>query len=162
MQPPSILFQTSEPWVLKTYDSFEELTRWLQPQLSEEKGFRLITIDGHKMQTASTFYDELISIFKLPNYFGRNLNALSECLSDLEWIKSSGFIILIQNAEDVLRLEAPEKLEGFLDTLKSAGNEWRQAVNYGTTWNRTPTPFHAVLLCNKHSWMDEIPAFTVK
>lgn len=156
MQQSSILFQTSPPWVLKTTNSFEHLLGNLLPVLSEKKGFKIIKIDGRKMQTTSAFYEELVCALCLPNYFGRNLNALSECLSDLKWLKGIGFILVIRYAEEVLRLESPEKLEGFLDVLKAAGSEWSRSDTFGRP-HPSPTPFHTIFICESLNWRQEVP-----
>jgi len=109
------------------------------------------------MQTTSDFYDELIRGLNLPNYFGKNLNALDECLCDLEWLHGIGFILLIRNGQNVLRLETPEKLEGFLDILKTAGNEWSLPVADKAIWDRPSRPFHTIFQCDDYNWRDEIP-----
>jgi hypothetical protein len=157
MHPPSILFQTSAPWLLKTLDSLDAIFKFLSATMSAKPNLKLILLDGNKMQVSSDFSDELAKGFQLPGYFGRNLNALSECLADLEWLHGSGYILIIQHAEAVLRSETPEKLEGFLDVLKSVGSEWSHPESYGRPWKPAPTPVHAVLLCKDQSWMDEIP-----
>ncbi len=40
-------------------------------------------LDGENMTTIERTYDELEHVFHLPDYFGRNLDAFEECLSDL-------------------------------------------------------------------------------
>ncbi len=40
-------------------------------------------IEGNNMTTLERAYDELETVFHLPDYFGRNLDAFEECLTDL-------------------------------------------------------------------------------
>lgn len=44
---------------------------------------RLITLDGRRMQTRETAHDELQAALSLPGYYGRNLDALHDCLTDI-------------------------------------------------------------------------------
>jgi RNAse (barnase) inhibitor barstar len=45
---------------------------------------RTYVIDGNKFNWVESFYDEAIRVFTLPDYFGRNLDALYECLLDID------------------------------------------------------------------------------
>lgn len=40
-------------------------------------------IDGNNFTGVETFYDEVARVFSFPEYFGRNLDGLHECLSDI-------------------------------------------------------------------------------
>ena len=44
---------------------------------------RQYTLDGNNMTTLEAAYDEFEQVFALPDYFGRNLDALEECLAEL-------------------------------------------------------------------------------
>ncbi|MDD2745315.1 MAG: barstar family protein [Candidatus Gracilibacteria bacterium] len=40
-------------------------------------------IDGNNFTGVETFYDEVAKVFSFPEYFGRNLDALYDSLSDI-------------------------------------------------------------------------------
>ncbi|MDQ1343895.1 MAG: Barstar protein [Patescibacteria group bacterium] len=40
-------------------------------------------LDAARFSDADAFYDEASSAFGFPDYFGRNLDALADCLSDV-------------------------------------------------------------------------------
>lgn len=44
---------------------------------------RRYTLDGSKMTSPDSLYDELERVFKFPHHFGRNLDALADSLADL-------------------------------------------------------------------------------
>jgi RNAse (barnase) inhibitor barstar len=41
-----------------------------------------ITLDGRLFHDRESFFDEMVRIFDLPSYFGRNLDALYDSLSE--------------------------------------------------------------------------------
>lgn len=43
---------------------------------------RTYTLDANNMLTLEAAYEELENVLELPEYFGRNLDALEECLAD--------------------------------------------------------------------------------
>ena len=45
---------------------------------------KVVVINGHKIHTLSQLYIYLARRLKFPDYFGHNLDALVDCLCDLE------------------------------------------------------------------------------
>jgi hypothetical protein len=45
-------------------------------------------------------------VLRFPGYYGRNLDALEECLSDLSWLPE-GEVVLVWDGEDTLRRADP-------------------------------------------------------
>lgn len=41
---------------------------------------------GERCQTDKLFFNEISASFQFPPYFGKNWNALNDCLTDLEWL----------------------------------------------------------------------------
>jgi RNAse (barnase) inhibitor barstar len=41
-------------------------------------------LDASRFSTRDGFYDEVSAVFGFPDYFGRNLDALADCLGDIE------------------------------------------------------------------------------
>ncbi|MBP7060522.1 MAG: barstar family protein [Candidatus Moranbacteria bacterium] len=67
---------------------------------------RQYVLDGQNMTTLEAAYDELEQIFALPEYFGRNLDALEECLADLAHQEGS-LEVTIEHA-NIVEAELPE------------------------------------------------------
>ncbi len=84
-------------------------------------------LDGKEATTLADFYQKMTAIFHLPDYFGKNLDALSEVLSDLSWIKEKHVDFIIRNYNDLLSKETPEVRLNVLRVLNQAGDEWKQA-----------------------------------
>lgn len=58
---------------------------------------------GQNMETMDGFYDELAAALQFPLYFGRNWNALRECLVDLEWLPSNAYLLVFPDSPSVLK-----------------------------------------------------------
>lgn len=65
-------------------------------------------------------YDVLSEALHLPDYFGRNWNALDEVLGDLSWLAPRRIVIVHADLPDV----STEELRIYLDVLRTAVEEW--------------------------------------
>lgn len=45
---------------------------------------KLITLDGNRLSDAAQVHDYLKESFNFPEYYGKNLDALYDCLTDLD------------------------------------------------------------------------------
>lgn len=137
MTYPACISELKEPWVLIAHQPI------YKPDIPE--GILLLELDAHLMTTLGGLYQEFTSMFQLPDYFGENLNALDECLTDLEWLPSAGYLLNIKNAEFLLKEETGDVFEGLLSVLKNAGEEWATPITQGDEWDREGLPFHTIL-----------------
>jgi RNAse (barnase) inhibitor barstar len=136
-------FQSVDPpWaqllVLKKGQDFD--FKSLQDQLSE---FVIKVIDGSTCKNRSDLFSNLASLFEFPSYFGRNWDALDECITDLEWMPGRGYILLLKNADQLLSEDARESYATFIGIMKKAGEEW--SIPQVGEWSRQATPFHVLL-----------------
>lgn len=109
----------------------------------------LFRLDAASMRDFDGLYREISSVLKFPDYFGNNLNALDECITDLEWLPADGYLGVIKNANCLLSEESDDALREFLFLLDSAGEEWSMPLKQGGEWDRGGVPFHVVLELNK-------------
>ncbi|PJO45643.1 hypothetical protein CQ054_22715 [Ochrobactrum sp. MYb29] len=137
MKAIELLSSCKGPWVFKCYDK----------KNVDEIDFNIF-LDGTKMKCLDDFYRELEASFFLPNYFGRNYNALFDVLSDLSWMEKAHFTILVNGASSLLANDTSESLAGFVEVLSRAGKVWSEPVNDGEAWDRPCIPFHTVFLLN--------------
>lgn len=99
-----------------------------------EDNIRYVFIDGTVCKRIDDCYATLQPQLSLPDYFGNNLDALEEMLSDLEWISEEKVRIIILNRAELLMNDANKK-ESFLDILNSCSNEKIEIIYLGTDNN---------------------------
>lgn len=109
-------------------------------------GLTVRTVRGEKMRSTDALMAEVPAALQFPHYFGENWPAFDECLSDMDWlIPTSGIIVLIRNAVEVLAEEANAEMETFVRVLSKATSEYAAAIDRGEWWDRPALPFHVVL-----------------
>jgi hypothetical protein len=87
------------------------------------KGTFIAEIDGAKAQTLRAFYPRIAKQLFFPDYFGKNLDALADCLSSLEVTGSNQVVLVIRNFETFLSKEKPERRQAALSVLTDAEQE---------------------------------------
>ena len=95
-------------------------------------GLRVTQIDFRGVTEKAALLERIASALQFPEHFGRNWDALEDCLSDLSWSKATGHVLLFAGAQ---ALPADER--GILvDILASAAAYWAERKR----------PFFAVFL----------------
>jgi RNAse (barnase) inhibitor barstar len=88
---------------------------------------RYVLIDGNTCTQLTDCYTVLQQQLDIPDYFGKNLDALEEVLADLEWIPEEKIKIIILNPA-VLLAEEVGKKNDFLSILNTCENERLQVI----------------------------------
>ena len=101
-------------------------------------GCRCPWLDGRNMKDKDGILAEFASAFPLPDYFGRNWDALEECLGDPGLFKDcQGCMLFIEHSEALGEADAPAR-KMLLDILESVAQGWA---------SQTPSfPFKTVLI----------------
>lgn len=97
-------------------------------------GWRAFTLDGRSVTDAEGFHNAVARACELPSWYGRNWDALADCLADLSWAPARGRVLLYEGWGMLARTDpqAWQAVRGVLfDTC--------------TYWHEAGTPF-AVLL----------------
>lgn len=113
-----------------------------------ESGQRIFHIDLSNVHSKSALIEAIGVGLNLPDYFGRNFDALEECLRDLK--EDKGWLLIFENADDLLRVPSSE-LSTFVSILadtvefwKSEGHSFRAVFIGGPTLasavGSSPTP----------------------
>ncbi|MGK0387341.1 MAG: RNAse (barnase) inhibitor barstar [Maribacter sp.] len=87
--------------------------------LSSESLF-VVKFNGNKTRTLDKFYKKIAKRLHFPDYFGKNMDALADCLSDLSWIENNEVKLFIKNIDSFLSKEDAETKESILDIFVEA------------------------------------------
>lgn len=82
------------------------------------RGAHWHVLAGHPLDKASTL-DAIAEALSFPDWFGRNLDALYDCLTDLSWLPS-GEHVLIWSGSDELRAADPRAYLAIRGVLSDA------------------------------------------
>jgi RNAse (barnase) inhibitor barstar len=76
-------------------------------------------MDGTRIRSKDEFYDAVAAALSFPDWFGRNLDALYDCLRDLSWLPA-GEHVLVWSAPEVLRAADPDGYRAITEVLLDA------------------------------------------
>jgi len=91
-------------------------------------------LDGRACRTRAAFFEEAARALRLPDYFGRNWDALTDSLRD-----AGPGTLIVAHAEELLSAEPPEQLATFLAVLADTAQN-------GLTVTLCTDPGHEALL----------------
>lgn len=80
-------------------------------------------IDLNSITTVPEALDALATSLQFPDWFGRNLDALLDCLVDLSWHTSRGHVLVLTGTATLAAADA-EGLESLLEVLGEAARTW--------------------------------------
>ena len=92
-------------------------------ECAEKLRFEVFRVAGSLVHNKDTLLTSISQAMRFPEYFGHNWDALEECLTDLQWIPSHGYIVLFEEP-DLLAELSPRTLVTFLKIVISAAKEW--------------------------------------
>lgn len=97
---------------------------------------RAYALDGREMRTLEGVLAEFARALSFPGYFGRNFDALEECLTDLGWLPPmTTCTVYVLAAEHVLADE-PGQLATLRSVLDDVAAEWAAPVDDGAGQRR--------------------------
>ena len=92
-------------------------------EAAEMLGQAFYLVDLSRARNVPGFIKAMQRDLGFPEPFGRNLDALHDCLTDLSWHPAPGYIITLENSE-TLRAN-PTSFAMFNEILASAAEVWR-------------------------------------
>ncbi len=79
-----------------------------------------------EINTKEELFRKLFKNLKLPDYFGFNWDALSDCLRDLHWIKEQGVVLV----HDEVPLLNEEDFNKYIKTLIYSAEDWKEGEKH--------------------------------
>ena len=88
-------------------------------------GFACFEVDlGHADQIGSALA-QLGYELEFPDWYGRNFDALKDCLTDFSWHEAPGYVLIVSGAE-TLQAEDPAAFQSLNEVFVAAIQEWRE------------------------------------
>ena len=98
-------FQTSGIFRLEGEISTEDLS-----QIAKQHGIAFFLIDGREINNKEQFLKKSALAMSFPDYFGANWDAFEDCLTDMSWHETDGFVILYDNI-DTFAQHSPDQFK---------------------------------------------------
>ncbi|MBL8540406.1 MAG: barstar family protein [Betaproteobacteria bacterium] len=90
------------------------------------RGFGVYRIDLGGIGDKAALMRHLQDALQFPEWFGRNWDALEDCLTDMSWHDDVGYVLLFAGG-GTLRRHDKALFHTLVDVLKSAADYWRGA-----------------------------------
>lgn len=113
----------------------------------ETVDFYTAEIDGRHCSSLAAFLREIAAAFKFPDYYGHNMNALWDCITDLDWLTETNYRLIINHADALLNVGSGKQRADMLTFLNEVSHNWANVPNYaGEEAFRNKALFEIVLL----------------
>ena len=90
-----------------------------------DKNALTAVIEGKEIETMAQFFTSVAKQLTLPSYFGKNLDALYDCLCDFSWTDVTAVQIVFKDYDSFLIKESQQKRWDILAVLNDSANEWK-------------------------------------
>ena len=104
---------------LKTHASVAELQKH-----SRAKSLTFFHLEGKKIEKKDQFLNHAAVAMKFPDYFGKNWDAFYDCLTDMEWVESNGYVIYFDHT-DGFADHHESQLETVIELFQDAVDFWK-------------------------------------
>jgi RNAse (barnase) inhibitor barstar len=88
-------------------------------------GFAVVALDGAAAGSRTGFFQEISHALRFPAYFGRNWDAVYDCLTDPSWLPTAAGYVLVLDGFDQFATDEPEQWNIALKVLREACAFWQ-------------------------------------
>jgi RNAse (barnase) inhibitor barstar len=92
-------------------------------RVANRLGLKTFHLIGSEIGDRDALFEVLNREMSFPEYFGRNWDALEECLSDLAWMPALGYIILFEEPHHLMETSY-EVFITFLEIMIAVAKRW--------------------------------------
>ena len=101
-------------------------------------GLDYFYIDLKGIKSKADFLKKVATVLNFPDYFGRNWDALGDCLMDLSWEPAAGYVLLFDNFHLFAGSDVAD--------VKVVRHIFDSSVEY---WKQKTVPFYIILSENR-------------
>lgn len=88
-------------------------------------GLQAFKIDLAHARCKAGLLAQLATVLRFPSHFGRNWDAVNDCLTDLSWIDGKGWVLILLRC-DVFAAAHPEVFDTAMEVLSAVAESWRE------------------------------------
>lgn len=92
---------------------------------AEKCAYVIFKVDLTRVSDKQGLLEAIGRDMAFPEWFGRNWDALADCLNDLGWRPGEGYLVLLEHC-DLLHESAANELATALRIFQDASNSWRE------------------------------------
>lgn len=92
---------------------------------AEQQGLALFYIDLAGITSKDRFLAAVAQALGFPDWFGRNWDALEDCLTDMSWQPAGGYVLILAHADD-FHMADEDSFALALRILQTAAEFWRE------------------------------------
>jgi RNAse (barnase) inhibitor barstar len=94
-------------------------------KLAKAADFAFFHIDGKNIERKEQLMNAVATALHFPGDFGRNWDAMEECLTDMEWVDAEGYLIYYDHIDPLIAAH-PDQFETLLEILRDAVASWKE------------------------------------
>jgi RNAse (barnase) inhibitor barstar len=110
------------------------------------------------LSTKENLIEEFSRHFDFQKGFGKNWDAIYDCLKDEAWGVQQFLVIVILNSEKLLECAEQKDRVFFKEILEDTAKSWAQKIQEGKSWDRQSKSLHIlfhVLPVNKGKFLSK-------
>jgi hypothetical protein len=88
------------------------------------EAYFIAVLDGEEAGTRAGFFTEIARKLRFPDYFGRNWDAVYDCLTDLNWLPAGGYVLVFDGLGALAR-NAPDQWQIGRKVLAESCQFWQ-------------------------------------
>jgi RNAse (barnase) inhibitor barstar len=88
-------------------------------------GFAFFHVDGKNITRKEQLMNHVATALHFPKDFGKNWDALEECINDLDWVDAEGYVIYYDHIDGLLGTH-PDQFETLVEILRDSVAQWKE------------------------------------
>lgn len=93
--------------------------------LARKAGFEFFHVDGKAIERKEQLMNAMATALSLPAHFGRNWDALEECLADMEGADGEGYVLYYDHIDGLLGAH-PDQFQTLVEIVRDAVKTWKE------------------------------------
>ena len=87
------------------------------------RGVQCLRVDLEGCADKQELLARISRTLEFPDWFGGNWDALFDCLNDMSWMPAEGYLLVLENADELLR-DSPEAFGVAQSIFEDASSAW--------------------------------------